>query len=770
MSTLIVGLEPELSIPSDYSQVALELSTMLPVAPSTKRAFKRRAPKACERCRTRKVRCDIVIRGDRCTNCALDEVECIDTLSRKEASEHETSSKRSRARKSQVAAKSPERHVERIQPFLESIPTLPELVSPPTTAITPSPDINCQEILESPQRPRRMENHFPDLAMGLLSDPETASCNESFSSPRTNFGHSTSMDGAEIFRNNNYGCPNFISPIKSTKCAQHSMFLHYQGAFDVLEEKLRNAVITSYIHFVHPQIPVVDIHELLQALATNGRDGKVSILLLQCILLSGCTFVEIEYVTQAGFESRMSLRRQLADRARLLYDFDCEDDRLILVQSLTLMTYWQEAGDEVKHLRHWIGIAYNISLFIGLNMDPAPSSLPLHRKHLWKRVWWCCYMRDQMLGLGLRHPPIIPADACRTPNLVLEDFDVRLPTSEVSVVFKDCGLILDTDQQNALAQVCIAQQQLCLKLSNVLKARYESIAPKLGCTTTRTLVSVPKTSTTNTPEIQNCAFELTSWYRDLPSVLRYQGSSSLQFGPEQDLLMFHCALLNLLYYTSLCVLQRPWPSPIVRVLPASEICAQRKSRLAANAMVSILKDLQVLEMVHLLPTSGITSIVQAAIVHLGDSGTDTASLRDQSRKQLDTCLDILDNLVEVHSYSLYAKSFLVQAAAKIYREPNYMSRLEAPGVPATHSHQFGDGSIFGRGSFKLPSLFDVSLPGDITMTTNEDSTSLLVKDNSDILVDTRSDLLEMFDYGQLDLGPDLFLNLGPADFDNISRE
>lgn len=57
-----------------------------PIAPKRKstaaglssggRAVKRRASKACQCCRSRKVRCDVVESGIPCTNCRLDEVEC----------------------------------------------------------------------------------------------------------------------------------------------------------------------------------------------------------------------------------------------------------------------------------------------------------------------------------------------------------------------------------------------------------------------------------------------------------------------------------------------------------------------------------------------------------------------------------------------------------------------------------------------------------------------------------------------------------------------
>ena len=46
---------------------------------SSGRTVKRRASKACHCCRSRKVRCDVVESGIPCTNCRLDEVECIVT-------------------------------------------------------------------------------------------------------------------------------------------------------------------------------------------------------------------------------------------------------------------------------------------------------------------------------------------------------------------------------------------------------------------------------------------------------------------------------------------------------------------------------------------------------------------------------------------------------------------------------------------------------------------------------------------------------------------
>jgi Fungal Zn(2)-Cys(6) binuclear cluster domain len=50
------------------------------------RPVKRRASKACQCCRARKVRCNVTEHGAPCTNCRLDEVECIVSESRRKKS------------------------------------------------------------------------------------------------------------------------------------------------------------------------------------------------------------------------------------------------------------------------------------------------------------------------------------------------------------------------------------------------------------------------------------------------------------------------------------------------------------------------------------------------------------------------------------------------------------------------------------------------------------------------------------------------------------
>jgi hypothetical protein len=57
----------------------------------TGRSVKRRASKACQCCRARKVRCNVTEHGAPCTNCRLDEVDCIVSESRRKKLVHSSS-------------------------------------------------------------------------------------------------------------------------------------------------------------------------------------------------------------------------------------------------------------------------------------------------------------------------------------------------------------------------------------------------------------------------------------------------------------------------------------------------------------------------------------------------------------------------------------------------------------------------------------------------------------------------------------------------------
>jgi hypothetical protein len=476
----------------------------------------------------------------------------------------------------------------------------------PATDVSETDAESLQEIIQQNDGhplPDSNEDLFPDFTTDLLKNGRgTGPVAPGLE--RTSVKAPPDTGEQLLPRNWQKSLPPFVAPIRSQRTFRYHEFLRTQRAFEIPPPRLRDALLMRYFEFVHPQLPLVNFHQVLQAVASNGTQGKVSLLLFQAIMLAGSSVVDAQYIFQAGYPCRMAMRREFTERLRLLYDFDCETDRLILIQCLILATTWQDKGDEVKHLRHWISIAYNIALLLGLNKDTSALSMPIKQKHLRKRIWWSLYMRDRNLSLGLRQMPVIASEMCELPDLEMEDFDIQPATPEACALLKDCGLLRDLDQQNRLAEVFLAQLNLSHHPAEILKSRYTAVTPKLGTTRLIALVLVPKSTNIDTSDVQHCSERLDQWRRDLPEHLRFQTPLSLQFNPGQDVLIFHCGILNLFYYALVCALHRPYPAPILRNLSVSELSSQRKARHAANAVSSILEEFQVLDLIGFLPTQG----------------------------------------------------------------------------------------------------------------------------------------------------------------------
>lgn len=582
-------------------------SASLPTKPV--KTPKHRASRACERCRIRKVRCDIVHKVDRCTNCTLDDCECIEVIPKRRKRGTGRHPKTQTQPSLLYTTPAEEPSAARPSETTSTPRSLPPIAAPepPATDISQTDTESLQEIVQQSHGhplPDSNEDLFPDFTTDLLKNGHE-------SSPVAPGTEDLSMNalpgtgGEQLFpRNWQKSLPPFVAPIRSQRTFRYHEFLRSQGAFEIPPQGLRDALLMRYFEFVHPQLPLVNFHHVLQAVASNGTKGKISLLLFQAMMLAGSSFVDAQYIFQAGYPCRMALRREYAEKLRLLYDFDCESDRLVLIQCLILMTTWQDKGDEVKHLRHWISIAYNIALLLGLNKDTSALSMPTKQKHLRKRIWWSLYMRDRTLSLGLRQTPIIASEVCELPDLEMGDFDIQPPTPETNALLKDCGLLRDLDQQKRLAEVYLAQLHLSHHPAEILKSRYTAAAPKLGTTRLIALVLVPKSTTMDTCEIQSCSERLDQWRRDLPEHLRFQTPLSLHFNPGQDVLIYHCGILNLFYYALVCALHRPYPSPILRNLSVSEASSQRMARHAANAISSILEEFQVLDLIGFLPTQG----------------------------------------------------------------------------------------------------------------------------------------------------------------------
>lgn len=356
---------------------------------------------------------------------------------------------------------------------------------------------------------------------------------------------------------------------------------------------------------------------------------------------------------------------------QVLYDFDYEIDRVALVQSLLLMTYWYETPDDQKDTWHWMGVAISLAHTIGLHRNPEKSNMEPSKKKLWKRIWWSCFMRDRLVALGMRRPTRVKDEDYDVPMLTEEDFEIGPLSDNITIIPRDCTLVRDVESQRQLAQMCIAKAKLCLCISHVLTAQYSVLVKAQGMQgqegNTRSSVMLFPKKLDQTDEVKRCDEELSTWIEELPECCHY--SDELGSGNSGPPVFVQRSLLHMVYFTTLSALHRP------QVLPSASSAqpdkcrelqdlSRKKVREASKEITRISRDLHQRGLEKYLPTTGVTVLLPAIIIHLLDIKANNDEARQAAMDGFCQCMLVLEKLRDNYASADFATQFLEAAIRK----------------------------------------------------------------------------------------------------------
>lgn len=461
--------------------------------------------------------------------------------------------------------------------------------------------------------------------------------------------------------------PDYIRGLPSRLQKEDVDYLAMKGALTIPDVTLRNELLKSYVHYVHTYMPLLDLEDFLQTIYQNGGINRLSLLLFQAVMFAGTAFIDLQHLQAAGYTSRKVARKAFFQRARLLYDFDYEVDRISLVQSLLLMTYWYETPDDQKDTWHWMGVSLSLAHTIGLHRDPGNSRMDLRRQRMWKRIWWSTYTRDRLIALGMRRPMRVKDDDCDVPMLTLDDFDFHPLSPEIVGMVGNSEVLRNVDHQRELALMFIEKAKLCLCVSHVLSAQYSVLSHKFGGTMETTMMLVPKKSAAETFEVRRCDQELEDWLANLHPEIQYSPAAHLKLSEAQEVLHSHRALLKMVYLTTSSALHRPQVLPSIP-FPSMDAelqeISRNKVRHAAVEITNIAQDLHRLDLTRYFPTTGVTVLLPAVIIHLLDIKSSDPNVRMTSLQRFYQCMRILQRLREIYASADFATSFLEAAIRK----------------------------------------------------------------------------------------------------------
>jgi hypothetical protein len=112
--------------------------------------------------------------------------------------------------------------------------------------------------------------------------------------------------------------PRFIKPLPVKIGPEEISYLEKKGALTIPKGTLRSEMLRAYVEFVHPYMPLLDLHDFLTVIdRSDGSKGKVSLILFQAVMFAGSAFVDMSHLRAAGYATRKDARKDFFQKTRV---------------------------------------------------------------------------------------------------------------------------------------------------------------------------------------------------------------------------------------------------------------------------------------------------------------------------------------------------------------------------------------------------------------------------------------------------------------------
>ncbi|KAL3441652.1 fungal-specific transcription factor domain-containing protein [Aspergillus insuetus] len=375
----------------------------------------------------------------------------------------------------------------------------------------------------------------------------------------------------------------FLKPIPRRLNDEDVRFLQIKGAMSVPKRSSLRVFIRAYVDHVHPYMPILDLEALLSSICQNRAES------------------------------------------RLLYAFDVEDDMLVIVQGLLLLTLWHGTPDEPTGCWDWAGLSVTWAQRLGLHNDQNSGLLhmPSADRGLRRRVWWAVYIRDRLTALWMRRPARIEDEFSNVPPLALDDFDKPIDSKPLLCFMEDSAHLSNASSQKELAVAFLDLSTLCVHIGHFLKANF----------TTPNLSILENTYILRrfSDNVRKCRSDLYTWFRERQ--LRYDG---LFESGTNVIVKTLTSLIRMVYSAvqmNLFLFERfklPFMEPITpEVSKEACVVTDTMSQLSGNNLIRY------------LPITAINVIMPAIAVHILEMTSSDPILRPQGYQRLQQCLNAL---------------------------------------------------------------------------------------------------------------------------------
>jgi hypothetical protein len=471
-----------------------------------------------------------------------------------------------------------------------------------------------------------------------------------FPSPHS-LGHSSHHSVWSTISGRTQQLPEYVSPLPASLNEDDINYLQKKGALTLPDSQLRDECLMGYLSHVHPFYPVCSFRKVKSLLSgTIGNDEKISLLLLQVLIFAGSSWADVKLVRRSGFLTRRAFREATHQKVRLLYDVDYENDRLCLVQSLILLSFWWKGADQLKDAFHYLSIAQIIARTIGLHKAASDVDMDPAFHKIRRRVWWSLIIRHIICSFGLSRAPVY-RECQQIPMLCQEDFNY----DDSNTGFQDPVLLHSAPRAYLLARICIAHAQLVMIFGRILieACPEESLA---GRTTalyaSQQMNGVPESETPrqlNTKQLADLEIELMRWREQLADDLWHTGGLPAEMTAWSQAEYASKAYIAVMYHAAYLTLHRPQMLPLKNQyssLYQNEDSSRLAVRQAAGEITTILMEFFNADIVTSVSSTCLSCILPAAISCVFDLVSEDSAVRAQASQMLEGLKAIIQEFSE----------------------------------------------------------------------------------------------------------------------------
>ncbi|KAK1996476.1 fungal-specific transcription factor domain-containing protein [Colletotrichum falcatum] len=401
-------------------------------------------------------------------------------------------------------------------------------------------------------------------------------------------------------------------------------YLELQGCLRVPTRTMLDEFVQQYFLHVHPFFPMLNEGDFWDVYCANPNAhvpaDKLSLLVFQAMLFSSCNFVSRQTLKTLGFPTIRAARATFYRRAKLLYDLESESSPLAISQAALLLSFWSSPTSPAfrKANTAWLIIAIQNAKMVEAH-HYATRTAPQKKRNLLKRLWWCCIIRDRIVGLGLRRSLQI------TRSHFSFDSNEALGFSDLTDEFER-SRVYSPGAKRCLAEILEQLVELCVVLTDILILVFPlDDRPGWG----------REMRAEEQDKVRVCKIALRKWFKS--ATLRFPmfggGSVARVKSPgndQHDSVILYTNLMYMYYHSSRVILSHhevlhlaiTAAAPSFNAIPTSDLAVIGENRHelqdAASGITECLKELIHLHLARWLPISAVACTALPLVLHILD--------------------------------------------------------------------------------------------------------------------------------------------------------